>query len=114
MVNSKFGHDSPANSSVDEISILDEYSTGKVLCSPKRGLQPFSSRRTQTSYGSGNTKSTTTVYINLNKDYYKISISPPSVQSTRQTTVSGAAPGNCAGKSGTSTVVLFRGSGDQE
>jgi hypothetical protein len=99
-VNSKFGHDSPVNSSVDEISILDEYSTGKVLCSIKKGLQPFSARQTQTSYGSGNTKSTTTVYITLNKDDYKISVSPPSVQSTRQTTVSGAAPGNCAGKTG--------------
>ena len=29
--NSKFGHDSPANSSVDEISILDEYSTKKLV-----------------------------------------------------------------------------------
>ena len=103
MVNSKFGHDSLANGMADEISILDEYSSGKVLCSPKRGFQSFSGRATQTSYGTGNAQGTTWVGIYLDKDSYKISVKPLSIKTTRQTSWSQSAPGNCADKKGESS-----------
>ena len=92
-VNSKFGHDSPTNSSADENSNMDEFTSGKVLCSPKRGPQNYSSRRTQTSYGSGTAQGTTSVSIYLDKDYYQISVKPVPVKTIRYSTLTLSSPG---------------------
>ncbi len=102
MVNSKFGHNSWEHSSANEIAILDEYSSGKVLCSIKRGLQGFSGRATTTSYGSGSAQGTTSVSFYFAKDFYQIGVEPLTVKTTLQSNWTQAAPGNCAGKKGES------------
>lgn len=96
-VNSKYGHDSLTNSSVDEISILDTFRSGKLLCSPKRGWQDYSYRHTITATAQGNAQGNTTVYISLQKDNYTITITPLAVKTTAQRTDTSSAPGNCLG-----------------
>ncbi len=94
------GNEFVGNSSVDEIFSVEKFSSGKQYChgglgGPKGPLVAASSISSQTRYGGGNRQGIVSGSISLNKDSYKISIKPLTINGVLQSSSATSSTGGC-------------------
>ena len=93
------GNEGLANSSADEIFVSNESSSGKAQCHGGMGapkpLVPWSSKTTAVRNGGGTSEGKLTTGISLDKDSYKISIKPLTINGTVQSTTQNSVSGGC-------------------
>ena len=95
-----YGNEWIANSSADYAFVNEELKSGKTYChgglaGPKGPLVGWSTRASEVRNGGGNSQGKVTPGISLNKDHYRISIKPLTVNGTVQSTTQSSSSGGC-------------------